>query len=136
MSPPNNPNSPTPFATTDPRQRIAPTVAGGRGNLGPGETAADRLLELTRNLENVLAQNREALARIKELETLGTSREQALAEAARERDALTAEATRTRAALQAQVLALQSQLKNLEDDDLAFLREAIKELNKLLAERK
>jgi hypothetical protein len=132
MMPPVGVPGSAPFASGDPHLRGTPTVAGGRWGLGPNEMPADRLLELTRNLDAALAQNRELLARIKELEALGVGREQALAEAVREIEALTAEAAKTRAALQAQVLALQGKIKTLEDEDIIFLRAVIDALGKLL----
>ena len=120
----------------DSHQRNYPTVTGGRLNLGPTEIPADRVVELAKHLETVLAQNRDLLARIRELEALGVGREQALAEAVREIDIVTADAAKTRAALQAQVLALQGKIKQLEEEDVEFLREVLKALNKLVPPEK
>ena len=111
-------------------------MTGGRLNLGPTEIPADRVVELAKHLETVLAQNRDLLARIRELEALGVGREQALAEAVREIDIVTADAAKTRAALQAQVLALQGKIKQLEEEDVEFLREVLKALNKLVPPEK
>jgi chromosome segregation ATPase len=120
----------------DPHLRISPTVTGGRLNLGPGEVPTDRVVELSKQLEVLLAQNRDLLARIKELETLGVGREQALAEAMREIDTLTAASDKERAALQAQVLALQGRIKQLEEEDIIFLRAVLDALGKLLPPEK
>jgi len=124
------PVAPSGYAAGDPHLRIAPSVSGGRWGLNPNETPADRLLELTRNLESALAQNRDLVARIKELESQGTGREQSLAEAARELDAVNAQAARVRTALEAQVTALQNKIADLEDDEIAFLKAAIKVLER------
>ena len=127
MTPPVNPSG---YAAGDPHLRIAPTVSGGRWGLNPNETPADKLLELTRNLESAMAQNRDLVARIKELETLGTGREQSLAEAARELDAVNAQAARIRSELQAQVTFLQNKIEDLENEQIEFLKAAIKVLER------
>ncbi len=96
----------------------------------------DRVVDLSKHLEATLAQNRDLLARIKELESLGSTREQALAEAMREIDTTNAEALKGRAALQAQVLALQGKVKQLEEEDIIFLRAVIEALGRLLPPEK
>jgi hypothetical protein len=123
---------PGPAAGADPHARAYPTVTGSRAQLAPWETPADRMVELSKHLELALNQNRDLQARIKELETQGVSREQALAEAVREIDAITAEAAKTRATLQAQILVLQGKIKQLEEEDIIFLRAVIDALGKLL----
>jgi hypothetical protein len=120
----------------DPHLRISPTVTGARLNLAPYEVPADRVVELSKNLEIALAQNRDLVGRIKELETRGIGREQALAEAVREIDAITAAGLRERSALQAQILALQGKVKQLEEEDIIFLRAVIEALGKLLPPEK
>ncbi len=125
---PPAPGGPRP---ADPHVRNTPTAAGGRLALGPGEVPTDRIVELTLHLEGLLAQNRELLARVKELEAAGVGREQALAEAAREVDSITAEAAKTRAALQAQIIILQSKIKQLEEEDITFLKGIIGALERL-----
>ncbi|QJW94393.1 hypothetical protein [Frigoriglobus tundricola] len=127
MMPPVNPSG---YAAGDPHLRIAPSVSGGRWGLGPYETPAERLQDLTRNLDSAMEQNRTLSARIKELETQGTGREQALNEAARELDTVNAQAARTRAILEAQVTALQNKIADLEDDEIRFLNAAIKVLER------
>jgi hypothetical protein len=123
-------------AGTDPHLRAYPTVTGSRAQLAPWETPADRMVDLSKHLELVLNQNRDLQARIKDLETQGLAREQALAEAMREIDAITADAARTRGALQTQILTLQGRVKQLEEEDIVFLRAVIDALGKLLPEKK
>ncbi len=137
MTPPGVPPGYTaPNPAADPHLRISPTATGGRLNLGPYEVPADRVVELSKNLEVALAQNRDLLARIKELEALGVGREQALAEAVREIDAITAAGAKERSALQAQILALQGKIRQLEEEDIIFLRAVIEALGKLLPPEK
>jgi hypothetical protein len=133
------PGSPLPYPPTDSHLRATPTVTGGRLELAPYEVPTDRVIDLTRQLEFGLAQNRDLLGRIKELETLGFGREQALAEAAREIELTAAEASRTRAALQAaqaQVIDLQDRLKRIEEEDVRLLLKVIEVLESLLGEKK
>jgi chromosome segregation ATPase len=124
----------TPFA--DPHLRGVPTVTGKHWELAPWETPTDRLAELTAKLETVLAQNTALLARAKELETLGASREQALLEAMREIESVNAAAAQEKAALLAQVTALQKRLQQLEDDEIRFLEAVLEGLRKLLPPEK
>jgi hypothetical protein len=132
LAPPLGPPRPLP----DPHIRPVPTVVGGRLALGPGDVPADRVVELSIELDALLAQNRELLARIKDLEAAGAGREAALEEARREIDAVTASAAKTRAALEEQAAALQAKLRQLEDDDVAFLRAALEALGRLLPPEK
>jgi hypothetical protein len=133
MMPPAAPpgfGGPSQFA--DPHLRLNPTVTGGRGQLAPWETPADRMVELSKQLEALLAQNRDLHARLKELETRGLGREQALLEAMREIDAITAAGIKQRAALQAQIDALQGKIKQMEEEDIVILKLMIDALKKLL----
>ena len=72
---PGTPGGPTAFA--DPHRRMMPTVTGGRLELNPWEVPADRVVELSKQLEFAQAQNHDLVARIKDLETQGLGREQA-----------------------------------------------------------
>jgi uncharacterized coiled-coil protein SlyX len=117
--------SPTP---ADPHQRVTPTATGGRLALAPNEMSTDRIVELTLHLERLTKYNDALAGRIKELENAGAGRDQALDEAARAVAAATAETEKTRAALQAQVVRLQAKIKDLEEEDIALLREIIKAL--------
>ncbi len=128
------PPGPTPFA--DPHLRGVPTVTGKHWELAPWETPTDRLVELTAKLETVLAQNTALLARAKELETLGASREQALLEAMREIDSVNAAAAQEKATLLAQVTALQKRLQQREEDEIRFLEAVLEGLRKLLPPEK
>lgn len=143
MTPPAVPVAPPgahpllhPNANIDPHIRNTPTAAGGRLALAPYEVPTDRVVELTLHLERLLAQNRDLSGRIKELELAAAVREQALEEAKREVDSLTTEAARTRAALQAQIATLQGKIKQLEEEDVIFLRAVIDALSKLFPERR
>jgi hypothetical protein len=141
MLPPAVPQAPgahplRPNANTDPHIRSGPTAAGGRLGLAPYEVPTDRVVELTLHLERLLAQNRDLSAQIKELETAAAAREQVLEEAKREVDSLTIEAARTRAALQAQITTLQGKIKQLEEEDVIFLRAVIDALSKLFPEKR
>jgi hypothetical protein len=128
------PVGPTAFA--DPHLRAFPTVTGDRLNLAPWEVPADRVVDLTRQLETLNAQNNVLLARIKELDAQAAGREQALSEAAREVEATTVAAAKERAALEAQAAALQDRIKRIEEDDIAFLRAAIEAVGRLLPPEK
>jgi hypothetical protein len=112
----------------DPTLRPVPTVSGARWDLGPNEQPLDRLIEVTKYLDAALAQNRELLARVRELEALGKTREQALNEAAREIDALSGLA-KERAALLAQVEELRARVKRIEDEDVKLFEELLRLLN-------
>lgn len=133
-TPPSLPSGAIPFA--DPHLRGVPTVTGKHWELAPWETPADRLAELTAQLETVLAQNKALLARAKELETLGAGREQALVEAMREIDSVNAAAAQEKATLLAQVTALQKRLQQLEEDEIRFLEAVLEALRKLLPPEK
>jgi hypothetical protein len=131
---PPGPYTPPQFA--DPHVRTNPTVTGGRLNLAPYEVPADRVIELTKQMEIILAQNAVLQSRIKELESLAMGREQALAEAMREVETVTALAAKERATFQAQIDTLQGKIKQLEEEDIIFLRAVIDALGKLFPEKK
>jgi hypothetical protein len=120
----------------DPHVRTTPTAAGGRLGLAPYEVPTDRIVELTLHLERLLGENRNLQARIKELEIAGVGREQALAEAAREVEATVAEAARTKAALQSQIVTLQGKIRQMEEEDIVFLKAVIEALGRLLPPEK
>lgn len=115
----------------DPHYRNTPTAAGAYWGLGPNEIPADRVMELTMAVDRMMKYNAVLEARVKELEGAAVGREQALEEAARALAAANAETERVRAALQAQVVRLQSKIRELEEDDIAFLRAVIEALGKL-----
>jgi hypothetical protein len=124
-----------PLTFTDPHVRATPTVTGGRLELAPYEVPTDRVIDLTRQLEIGQAQNRDLLARIKDLETVGVERDQRLAEATREVEIATADAARSRAALQAaqaQVIDLQDRIREIEREDVELLKKVIELLGRLL----
>lgn len=115
----------------DPHYRNTPTAAGAYWGLGPNEVPADRVMELTMTVDRMMKYNAVLEARVKELEGAAVGREQALEEAARALAAANAETERVRAALQAQVVRLQGKIRELEEDDIAFLRAVIEALGKL-----
>jgi hypothetical protein len=125
-----------PDGKADPHVRTSPTATGARLNLAPYEVPTDRVVELSVQLELALAQNRELLAKIKELEGAGYGREEALHEAARELEYVTADALRTRSTLQAQIVGLQSKMRQLEEEDIIFLKAVIEALSRLLPPEK
>lgn len=116
--------------------RKNPTVTGDRLGLAPWEVPADRVIALTKQLDALVAQNAALTARIKELEGLGMGREQALLEAMREVETTTAAASKERTALQLQIAGLQGRVKQLEEEDIVFLRAVIDALSKLLPPEK
>jgi hypothetical protein len=118
-----------------PNVRPDPTWNGGRLNLRPGEVPSDRVFDLTRQLELVLAQNRELSARIVELERQGIGREQALVEALREVEAAEAEVAKARGIIAGQksdLTLLQAQIRQMEREDIELLRLVIAALEKTL----
>lgn len=118
-------------APTDPHIRNTPTATGFHWALGPNEMPASRVMELTLHLERMMKYNATLEARVKELEGAAAGREQALEEAARALAAANAETERVRAALQAQIVRLQGRIRDLEEEDIAFLRAVIEALGKL-----
>ncbi|VTR96390.1 unnamed protein product [Gemmata massiliana] len=135
---PGGPGAPGTFGTPgapNPNVLPAPTVYGKTWNLGPNEVPTDRVVELTRQLELVFQQNRELVARIKELETQGLKREQALVEAMREVEAAQAEVDKARGIISTQksdITALQEKIRQLEREDIEMLKLMIGALEKLL----
>lgn len=118
-----------------PNSRVDPTWSGGKLNLRPGEVPADRVFDLTRQLEVVLAQNRELSARIVELERQGAAREQALMEALREVEVAQAEVDKARGIISAQkseLALLQDKIRQMEREDIELLQLVIKALEKAL----
>lgn len=130
---PGAPQLPSKF---DPHVRNTPTAAGGRLTLAPYEVPTDRVVELTLHLERLLGENHNLQARIKELEVAALGREQALAEAMREVEATAADAARTRAALQSQIVTLQGKIKQMEEEDVVFLKAVIEALGRLFPPEK
>ena len=118
-----------------PNYRTDPTWSGGKLALRPGEVPTDRVLELTRQLELALAQNRELSARIVELERQGAGREQALMEALREVAAAQEEVDKARGVISTQrseLVLLQDKIRQLEREDIELLRLVISALEKAL----
>ncbi len=124
--------SPTP---SDPHLLTKPTASGRILGLGPNEVPTDRVLELARHLEVLLAQNRDLVARITELERLGAGREQALVEAIREVEAAENEVAKTRGIIltqKSEIVSLQDKIRQMEREDIDLLKLVIAAFEKLL----
>lgn len=118
-----------------PNVRMDPTWNGGKLGLRPGELPTDRVIELTRQIELVLAQNRELAARITELERTGAGREQALTEALREVEAAETEVAKARGIITGQkseIALLRDRIRQMEQEDIELLRLVIAALEKAL----
>lgn len=118
-----------------PTQRIAPTAVGSLLQLGPNDNALDRVVELAKQLEAAHHANAGLSGKLKELESLGVGREQALAEALREVESATGEVSRARAdlvALRRELQALRQRLEQLEKEDVETLQLVIAALDRLL----
>jgi hypothetical protein len=119
----------------DPHLRATPTAVGGRLELAPWEFPADRVVELTKQLDTLNSLNRSLLARIRELESHGATREQAIAEAVRDVERADDEVTRTRSTLQLtreEAAVLRARLQLMEKEDIETLKLVIAALEKLL----
>jgi hypothetical protein len=119
----------------DPHLRTTPTAVGGRLELAPWEFPADRVVELTKQLDTLNSLNRSLLARIRELESHGATREQAIAEAVRDVERADDEVTRTRSTLQLtreEAAVLRARLQLMEKEDIETLKLVIAALEKLL----
>lgn len=119
----------------NPNVRVDPTWNGGKLGLRPGEMPTDRVIELTRQIELVLAQNRELAARITELERTGAGREQALTEALREVEAAETEVAKARGIITGQkseIALLRDRIRQMEQEDIELLRLVISALEKAL----
>jgi hypothetical protein len=124
-----------PGVPVEPNTPRTQTTTVAKQNTAPAEVPADRVVDLTQRLATALAQNKELLAKIRELEAAGVKREQALAEALREVETASAEVAKTRAtilALRTEVTALQKTVQQMEKDDVEILRMVIKALEKQL----
>ncbi len=119
----------------DPHLRSTPTAVGARLELAPWEFPADRVVELTKQLDTLNSLNRSLLARIRELESHGATREQAIAEAVRDVERADDEATRARSTLQLtreEAAVLRARLQLMEKEDVETLKLVIAALEKLL----
>ncbi len=120
---------------TSPHIRNFPTATGAILNLAPNEVPTDRVVMLAREIELSNQANRVLLDRIKQLESVAVTREQALDEAVRDVEDATTEITKTRAellALRAELTALRVRLQQVEKEDIETLKAVIAVLEKLL----
>jgi len=119
----------------DPHLRSTPTAVGARLELAPWELPTDRVVELTKQLDTLNSLNRSLLARIRELESHGSTREQAIAEAVRDVERADDEAARARSTLQLtreEAAVLRARLQLMEKEDVETLKLVIAALEKLL----
>lgn len=124
-----------PPRAADPHLRSDPTLYGGRLGLNPNEMPIEKVIDLSRQLEAAAAQNRVLLGRVRELEALGHTREQALQEAVRDVEAALAEVDRARGTLatqRAEIVTLQKKIQQMEQEDIETLKLMIAALEKLL----
>ena len=116
-------------------QAPAPTEVPAKQTPAPADVPTDRVVDLTQRLATALAQNKELLAKIRELEAIGATREQALTAALREVETASAEVAKTRAtilALRTEVTALQKTIQQMEKEDVEIMRTVITALEKVL----
>jgi hypothetical protein len=124
------------IAIPDPHMRTMPTAVGGRLELAPWEYPADRVVDLSKQLETLNSLNRSLLTRIRELEVQGVSREQALTEAVRDIERADDEVAKTRATLQLtreDAANLRARILAMEKEDIATLQAVISALERLLS---
>jgi hypothetical protein len=142
--PAGNPGQPAPVPqgapgyvgpVIDPHIRTLPTAMGGRLELAPWEVPADRVVEFSKQMETLNAVNRSLLARIRELEAAGATREQALSEAVRDVERADTEISKTQASLQIsreEAALLRTRIQLMEKEDVETLKRVILALEKLL----
>jgi hypothetical protein len=116
-----------PSAIADPHVRTMPTALGGRLELGPAAVPVERVVELSRQIDALAAQNATMQAKVRELEAGVVGRDQAVAETVRIVDAVTAEAAKARSDLQA----TKTRLQQVEREDVETLKAVIGALEKL-----
>lgn len=120
---------------TDPHCRTNPTAAGCLLNLGPGETAVERAVELARQLEAAETETRTLANRLRALDAVLESRERML----REDEAELTKSAQDLAAARADLLRLRDErdklrvkLRVVEREDLETLRLVVDALAKYL----
>ncbi|MBX9625103.1 MAG: hypothetical protein K2X82_14955, partial [Gemmataceae bacterium] len=138
---PGQPPTPPPdwsgagMAPYGPHVRETPTATGARLGLGPQDVPAERVVELSTQLQAAAFENKALIARIRELDAVAHGREVSLVEAVREVEAASGEVAKARAelaALRAEVAAARDRLRQIEKEDVETLRAVIAGLEKLL----
>ncbi|HEX4610281.1 MAG TPA: hypothetical protein VH092_18975 [Urbifossiella sp.] len=131
--------APAPGAAIDPygpHVRTDPSISGRILGLGPGEIPMDRVLELSKRVDAVVAQNTFLTTQIQGLEAYAKLREQALAESIRGEETATADAARARGELtvaRADATAARTRLDQVEQEDIDTLRSLITVLERLVS---
>jgi chromosome segregation ATPase len=119
----------------NPHLRSTPTAMGARLELAPWEVPAERVVELSKDLDTLNALNRTLMVRVRELEAQGASRDQAIAEAVRDVERADDEASKARSSLQLtreEAAILRAKLQALEKEDIQTLELVIRALEKLI----
>jgi hypothetical protein len=142
-APPAPGSSPLPLpqlppANTNPHVRDSATARGGRLDLGPNDYPIDRVLDITKRLEECAAVNQLLLSKMAALEKEGRDRESAMSETLREVDTAAAEVIRARADLavvKRELDALKERMKRMEKEEVETLKMVIAAVEKILKER-
>lgn len=140
QSPANGPPGPAPFQyglppgyvytapPGDPHLRATPTAVGGRLELAPWEIPAERVVELSKQIDGLNLLNATLVARIRDLEAQGATREQALNEAVRDAERVEEEAAKMRGTIQLsrdEIAILRARFTALEREDIALFERFI-----------
>lgn len=115
--------------------RATPTAVGGRLELLPWEIPAERVVELTKQIDTLNALNQTLMYRIRELEAIGKTREQSLTEAVRDVEKSDEDLARLRGALQLtreDASILRARILTIEKEDVDTYAAMIRALEKLL----
>jgi hypothetical protein len=131
------PSLPQPPAN-NPHVRDSATARGGRLDLGPNDYPIDRVLEITRRLEECAAVNQMLMSRLTSVEKEGKERESAMNEVLRDMETAAAEVVRARADLTAvkrELDALKERLKRVEREEVETLKTVIAAVEKLVRQQ-
>ncbi len=115
--------------------RATPTAVGGRLELAPWEIPAERVVELTKQIDTLNALNQTLMYRIRELEAISKTREQSLTEAVRDVEKSDEDLARLRSALQLtreDASLLRARILAIEKEDVDTYRQMISALERLL----
>ncbi len=141
-TPPGSPPLPLPplpqGTANNPHVRDSATARGGRLDLGPNDYPIDRVLEITKRLEECAAVNQLLLSKMTALEKEGKDREAAMNETLREVDTAAAEVIRARADLSVvkrELDALKERMKRVEKEEIETLRTVIAAIEKLVKQQ-
>ncbi|MEO2089714.1 MAG: hypothetical protein ABGY75_09485, partial [Gemmataceae bacterium] len=125
-------------SANSPHVRDSATARGGRLDLGPNDYPIDRVLEITRRLEECAAVNQMLMSRLTSVEKEGKERESAMNEVLRDMDTAAAEVIRARAdmtAVKRELDALKERLKRVEREEIETLKMVIAAVEKLVRQQ-